>query len=113
MVEESRGIKASDIAEALKISKGRVLYILHAVLKMEKLIASWVPHLLSDAQKVNRLELSKQHLKRLEHDPKDFWRSFVTVDETCVHYYTPESRQASRSWTGPGEKPETRVRESK
>ena len=49
---------------------------------MKKLIASWVPHLLNAQQKENRVELSKQHLVRLEVDPVDFWRRFVTVGET-------------------------------
>ena len=27
----------------------------------------------------------------------------VTVDETWIHYYTPETKSQSKMWTGPGE----------
>ncbi|UYV69416.1 hypothetical protein LAZ67_6003508 [Cordylochernes scorpioides] len=34
----------------------------------------------------------------------DICRCFVTVDETWIHHYTPESRQQLKQWTGLGER---------
>ncbi|UYV76638.1 hypothetical protein LAZ67_14001546 [Cordylochernes scorpioides] len=35
---------------------------------------------------------------------RDFWCRFVTVDETWIHHYIPESKQQSKHWTGPGKR---------
>jgi len=66
--------------------------------------------MLKPDQKQNRVSLSKRHLSRMTQDPTDFWRRFVTVDETWIHQYTPESRQATRVWTASDERPPTLVR---
>jgi len=40
---------------------------------------------------------------RVGHIPKEFLRRFVTVDETWIHWYTPETKEQSKQWTSPGE----------
>jgi len=35
---------------------------------------------------------------------KEFLRRFVTVDETWIHWYTPETKEQSKQWTSPGER---------
>ena len=37
-------------------------------------------------------------------NPKDFLRRFVTVDETGIHWYTPETKEQSKQRTSPGER---------
>jgi len=32
-------------------------------------------------------------------NPKEFLRRFVTVDETWIHHYTPETKEQSKQWT--------------
>ena len=34
---------------------------------------------------------------------KDFLRRYVTMDETCIHQYTPETERSSAEWTAAGE----------
>ena len=46
---------------------------------------------------------SKELLDRFKRNPQDFLRRFVTVYETWVHYYTPETKQQSKQWTSTGE----------
>ena len=36
-------------------------------------------------------------------NPKEFLRRYVTVDETWIHWYTPETKEQSKQWTAPGE----------
>ncbi|KYN29152.1 hypothetical protein ALC57_01425 [Trachymyrmex cornetzi] len=62
-------------------------------LLMKKLSARWVPRLLTVDNK--RLSISKQCLKLFKHNPNEFLRRVVTVDETWIHYYTPETKQQS------------------
>jgi histone-lysine N-methyltransferase SETMAR len=61
-----------------------------------------VPHLLNADQKQMRKRLSQQCLDRFNRDPTDFVRRFVTMDETWVHHYTPETKQQSKQWVEAG-----------
>ncbi|UYV81473.1 hypothetical protein LAZ67_20001298 [Cordylochernes scorpioides] len=49
-----------------------------------------------------RKRYSQQCLDILKRDPTEFVQQFVTMDETCVHHYTPATKQQSknrwRSW---------------
>lgn len=70
---------------------------------MKKLCAQWVPRLLTIDQKRTRKDISEQCLSMLKRNAQDFWCQFVTVDETWIHHYTPESKQQSKQWTAPGQ----------
>lgn len=102
IVLDDRRVKVSEIAEAVGISEERVRNILHNQLGMRKLCARWVPHLLTTDQKQMRKRLSQQSLDRFNRDPTDFVRRFVTMDETWVHHYTPETKQQSKQWVEVG-----------
>ncbi|KAG5312800.1 SETMR methyltransferase, partial [Acromyrmex insinuator] len=78
-------VKLRELIEAMGISKERAGYILHDVLEMKKLSARWVPRLLIIDQKD-----STTGLALLQRNRANFFRRFVTMDETWVHYHTPE-----------------------
>ena len=70
---------------------------------MRKLSARWVPRLLTaDHKRAAEVE-SEQCLGTLKRNSKKFLRHYMTVDETWIHYYTPETKNQSKMWTGPGE----------
>ncbi|UYV73151.1 hypothetical protein LAZ67_10001974 [Cordylochernes scorpioides] len=71
---------------------------------MKKRCARWVQRLLTIDQKCMRTDISQPCLSLIALNPRYFWRSFVTVDETWIHRYIPESKQQSKQWTGPGER---------
>ena len=71
---------------------------------MRKLSARWVPRLLTPDNKRNRETTSEQCLTLFKRNPKEFLRRFVTVDETRIHWYTPETKEQSKQWTSPGER---------
>ncbi|CAF4956922.1 unnamed protein product [Pieris macdunnoughi] len=87
----------------LKMSYERVQHILHQHLHMEKLCARWVPRLLTVDQKLIRKYISTANLSLYKRNPSEFLRRFVTIDETWVHHYTPETKEQSKQWIGPGE----------
>jgi histone-lysine N-methyltransferase SETMAR len=60
---------------------------------MRKLCARWVPHLLTEDQKCTRMKISEQCLEHFNKNKTDFMRRFITMDETWIHHYTPESKQ--------------------
>ncbi|KAL6257504.1 hypothetical protein P5V15_011074 [Pogonomyrmex californicus] len=103
MVLDDRRIKVREIAEAMGISKERVCHILTEELDMRKLFARWVPRLLTLDQKRIRMNISKALLERFKRNESDFLRRFITVDETWIHHYIPETKEQSKQWTAKGE----------
>ena len=95
MVLDDRRVKVHEIEEALGISRERAFHILHNELGLKKLSARWVPHLLNPEQKRITVRNSAKGLEIFNRDPKDFKRRLVTVDETWIHHYTPESKRQS------------------
>ena len=98
MVMDDRRVKVREIASAVGISSERVHNILLKHLNMRKLSARWVPRLLTVDQKRNRVSCSKDNLQLFQRNPQDFRCRFVTVDETWIHHYTPETKEKSKQW---------------
>jgi hypothetical protein len=96
MVLDDRRIKLREIAETVGILKERVGYILHKKLDMKKLCARWVLRFLTADQKRTRMKISEQCLERFNKNETDIVRRFITMDETWMHHYTPESKQQSK-----------------
>lgn len=98
LVMADRRVKVREIAEELGVSKDSVDRILRYNLGMSKVAARWVPKMLSPVQKADRVEISSQNLAIIDNDEKGFYRCLVTVDETWLHHYDPESKQQSKQW---------------
>lgn len=96
IVLKDRRLKVREIAETCMMSYERVQNILHQHLYMEKLCARWVPRLLTVDQKLIRKNISTANLALYKRNPSEFLRRFVTVDETWVHHYTPETKEQSK-----------------
>ena len=86
IVLADRRLKVREISEALNISVGCTWNILHECLGMRKLSARWVPR--------------EQCLSMFQRNPKEFLRRYVTVDETWIHYYTPETKISRKCGLG-------------
>lgn len=103
IVLKDRKVKVRELADIMKLSIGSILNILHEHLQMKKLCARWVPRLLTIDQKQHRVSDSEANLELFRRNPKEFLRRFVTMDETWIHHYTPESNRQSATWLEPGE----------
>ena len=66
-------------------------------------MARWVPRLLTVNHKRDRVTILKQCLKIFQRNTDEFLRRFITMDETWIHYFTPETKEQSKQWTSPGE----------
>ncbi|GBP07735.1 Histone-lysine N-methyltransferase SETMAR [Eumeta japonica] len=93
------------IAEELQISKERVGEIIHEHMNMRKICARWVPKMLTPFDKQRRLQTSKDFLELVGDNIDEICDRIVTVDETWVRQYDPESKQESMQWTKKGERP--------
>ncbi|XP_029155672.1 uncharacterized protein LOC114928587 [Nylanderia fulva] len=97
MVLDDRRIKVREIAEVMNMSKERVCRILNQHLGMRKLSARWVPRLLTLDQKRVRMNISNALLAQFRRNKSEFWRRLITVDETWIHHYTPETKYSPNS----------------
>ena len=70
---------------------------------MRKLSARWVPHLLTPNNKRNHETTSEQCLMLYKHNPNEFLCRFMTIDDTWIHWYRPETKEQSKQWTSPSE----------
>ena len=74
-----------DIAKAVGISLSRV----HFILKVRKISARWIPHILTDDQKQVQVQTAKQLLKMFPKFNQRQFANIVTGDKTWVHYFEP------------------------
>ena len=102
IVLNNRGVKVRELEEAFNISHGTAISILHQHLHMKKLSVRWVPRLLTIDNKRKRVTTSEQCLDLIKRNPNDFWRRFITVDETWIHWYTTETKSQSKQWVEAG-----------
>ena len=93
-----------EIADTLKISYGSVYAILNEHFSIRKLLSKWEPRLLTVDQKRQRVVDSERCLELFRRNEPNFLRRYVTMDETWIHHYTPESKRLSAEWTAVGEK---------
>jgi histone-lysine N-methyltransferase SETMAR len=95
LIRAYRRITVPELSQEVGISAGSVEEILHE-LKVSKVSARWVPRLLSPEQRERRLVAITQLFQQYEREGTEFLDSIVTCDETWVHYFTPESKRASK-----------------
>ena len=98
MVRKNRRIKVREIAHDLDISLVSVETILHEHFCMTKLAARWVPRLLTDSMKKARADCCKELFHLYNANPNEFLSPVITGDETWLHHWVPETKQASMQW---------------
>jgi hypothetical protein len=60
---------------------------------MKNLCARWVPRLFTADLKRTRMRITEHCLERFNKNKIDSVRRFISMDESWIHYYTPESNQ--------------------
>ena len=93
LILEDCRISAKSIAEQQGISRERIGSIIHEDLDMRKLSAKWVPKCLNADQKRQQCQSSEQLLEFFQRDPNDFLSRLVTMEETWLYHYDPETKQ--------------------
>jgi len=105
LVEEDGHITIDMIANEINISHGSVHEILHERLKMRRISARWVPHLLTAEQMATRVEWCQSMLQRYRRGNARAIRNIITGDETWVYSYDPQTKQQSSQWQVSGTPP--------
>ena len=98
IIEGDARFTVRDIARKVGISLSTVHLILKKHLKVRKISARWVPHLLTDKQKRQRVKVAKKLLQMFpKYDKKQFVNVFIG-DETWVHYFEPVRKVSNKIW---------------
>jgi hypothetical protein len=63
---------------------------------MRKLCAKWVPRAFTIDQKQQRVDDSEHCLAIFNHNKDEFFHRYITMDETWLIHYTPESNPDSQ-----------------
>jgi hypothetical protein len=58
-----------------------------------------VPKLLSQVQKEDRVRISQEFVDAVERSGLSMLDRIITMDETLVSYFTPETKRMSKEWT--------------
>ena len=64
---------------------------------MKRVAAKFIPHLLSEDQRVGRLDVCREMKDQLKTD-LDFLSKIITGDESRCYGYDPETKQQSSQW---------------
>ena len=89
------GIKTvCDLAEIAGCGNATVHRILKWDLEMSKASARWVPRLLSEDEKLQRISDSRKFIRKCERD-RNILNKFITTDETWVYFYKTEDKISS------------------
>ena len=98
LILEDRRVTIHVIMHETGLSYGSVWKVIHDELHMSKVSARWVPRLLTPLQRQTRRDLSRQMLTLLEQDEEDFFGRLVTMDESWIYLYDPETKEMSKEW---------------
>ena len=92
------------IAKCVGISVGAAHTILRRDLKMKRISARWIPHLLTKEQELALVKIAKQLLKQFPEYNNRSFSNIITGDETWVHFYEPKRKIQNKIWATKGGK---------
>ena len=91
-------LSVKDIASCTGISEGSVQTILKKRLDLRKVCARWIPHLLTEEQKAQRLKCARELLKKYKGCNNRIISNLLTGDETWIHMFEPQRRADNKQW---------------
>lgn len=100
VLNSDRRLSICLIAQMLNLSKSVVHDIVTEHLNMRKVCAKMVPKVLTDGQKLRRVEVCQENLNMCESDPQ-FLNNVITGDESWIFEYDPETKRQSSEWHTP------------
>ena len=98
VVEQDARWSVKDIASCTGISEGSVQTILKKRLDLRKVCARWVPHLLTEEQKTQRLKCARTLLKTYKGCNSRVISNLLTGGETWVNMFEPQRRTDNKQW---------------
>jgi hypothetical protein len=97
-VANDRRVTVRKLCEAHGVSTRIIHATLHDDLHLSKKSARWVPKLLSQDMKNERVRTCGAFLSLVRHHSKAMLERIVTMDESAVSFHTPQTKQKSKQW---------------
>ncbi|XP_015792251.1 uncharacterized protein LOC107368876 [Tetranychus urticae] len=97
-MQEDRRISISRLADEYNLSLTTLFRIIRNDIELKKLTTKWIPHVLSEANKAKRKACCEAALSLYNKQPNAFLKSILTMDETWVYTYDPETVQEAMEW---------------
>jgi len=97
LIENDRRMTLRMLEDQVEANKDTIHAILIEDLGKRKICSKFVPHFLTDEQKLMRLESSLELMQSVDKQPK-FLEAIVTGDETWCFQYDPECKRQSMEW---------------
>ena len=113
MVREDARVTYKNIEASLRIGSGSVVKFLYIYLRVSKVSSRWVPHSLSDGQKITWVEWCCEMLRRYNNGNSCRDSEIITGDETCICQYDPETKCHSSAWGFPNDDRPVKVKRAK
>jgi len=106
LIRQDRRRTIRDIAEEVEVGCGTCQRVLTEELGMHRVAAKFVPRILAADQKQQHVNVCTE-LRQFASDDKTVLSKVITVDESWVYGYDPETKLQSSQWqrpTSPGPK---------
>ncbi len=91
-VESGRCVTVRKLARVHGVSTRTIHATLHDDLNLSKKLARWIPKLLSDDMKKERVRTSEEFLKKIRRHSMSMLDNIVTMDESGVSFHTAEKK---------------------
>ncbi|UYV79223.1 hypothetical protein LAZ67_17001623, partial [Cordylochernes scorpioides] len=105
VVEADRRVTIDEIMirlpPGIEIGRSSIGTIMSDILTFRKVCARWVPRLLLENHKQQRMEAARAFLEMHQRDGDQLFSRIVTGDESWVHHSTPETKRQSMVWKKP------------
>lgn len=108
-IDNDRRLTVLQLEEMLSIPHSSIHRILSDDLGMVRVVAQWVPKLLSADQKNERVRICRELLSNYQNHP-EFLQRIIAVDESWFHYHEPESKAQSSQWKRHDEPPPVKAK---
>lgn len=112
LINTNRRLTIREISEELKINTFTVRQILSKDLQMKRVGPTIMPRILTEKQREKRVRVSQNMLSRVCED-ENFLRKVVTMDESWVIGFDPETMRMCTQWKFPDEPRPRKVKASK
>lgn len=113
LIDEDPRVTKKMLATHLGIGSAAVISILHEHLRMRKLCARWIPHVLTDVQKQARMDFCRFLIDRYENATHQRRSEVITGDETFLYHYDVETKRSSAEWVPEGGQRPVKARRSR
>jgi hypothetical protein len=100
-VRGNHRLTVREVADEVIISKGSCHQFFTEKLHVRRVNTKFVPRLLTDVRKENRVEIS-QELLASANGNENFHQNIITGAETLVYMYEVETKMQSSQWVGKG-----------